>query len=68
MVEGTPPEDDVHLANLETDMGETTNLKDAHPELTAELTEAAQTWRQGIEEHWEADKEERNGTTGYVKK
>ena len=49
-------------------MGETTNLKDAHPELTAELTEAAQTWRQGIEEHWEADKEERNGTTGYVKK
>ena len=68
MVEGAPPEDDVHLADLETDMGETTNLKDEHPELTAELTEAAQTWRQGIEEHWEAHKAERNGTTGYVKK
>ena len=67
LVEGAPPEDDVHLADLETDMGETTNLKDEHPELTAELTEAAQTWRQGIEDYWEAHKEERNGTTGYVR-
>ena len=41
LVEGAPPEDDVHLANLATDMGETRNLKDAHPELTAELTAAA---------------------------
>ena len=67
LVEGAPPEDDVHLADLETDMGETTNLKDEHPEITAELTEAAQTWRQGIEDYWEAHKEERNGTTGYVR-
>ena len=37
LVEGAPPEDDVHLANLETDMGETENLKDEHPELTAEI-------------------------------
>ena len=65
--EGAPPEDDVHLANLETDMGETTNLKDEYPEITAEMTEAAQSWRQDIEDYWETHKEERNGTTGYVK-
>ena len=48
-------------------MGETTNLKGEYPEITAELTAAAQTWRQGIEDYWEARKEERNGTTGYVR-
>lgn len=68
LVEGAPPEDDVHLADLETDMGETKNLKDEYPDITVELTEAAQTWRQGIEDYWEAHKDERNGTTGYVKK
>ena len=55
LVEGAPPEDDVHLANLETDMGETKNLKDVHPEITAELIDAAQTWREGIETHWETE-------------
>ena len=68
LVEGAPPEDDVHLANLETDMGETRNLKDAHPELTTELTEAAQAWREGIETHWETEWVNPNGTTGYVKR
>ena len=67
LVEGTPPEDDVHLANLDTDMGETQNLKDEHSELTAELTEAAQTWREGIETHWETEWVNPNGTTGYIK-
>ena len=67
LVEGAPPEDDVHLADLETDMGETENLKDAHSELTAELTNAAQTWREGIETHWETEWVNPNGTTGYVK-
>lgn len=67
LVEGAPPEDDIHLANLDEDMGETKNLKDEFPDITAELTDAAQTWRNGIEEYWEAHKEERNGTTGYVK-
>ena len=67
LVEGAPPEDDVHLADLETDMGETANLKDVHPELTAALTEAAQTWREGIETHWNTKWVNPNGTTGYVK-
>jgi len=52
LVEGAPPEDDVHLANLDEDMGERHNLKEAYPELTAELVEAAQQWRAGIEARW----------------
>ncbi|MDP6597396.1 MAG: sulfatase-like hydrolase/transferase [Candidatus Poribacteria bacterium] len=65
LVEGAPTEDDVHLADLETDMGETDNRKDQHPELTAELTQLAQTWRQGIEDRWQNEWQPRtNGTTG----
>ncbi len=52
LVEGAPPEDDVHLANLEEDMGEKRNLKDEEPEVAAELTNAAVTWREGIEQRW----------------
>jgi arylsulfatase A-like enzyme len=52
LVEGAPPEDDVHLADLDEDMGERHNLKDEYPELTAELTARAQQWRAGIEERW----------------
>ncbi len=55
LVEGAPPEDAVHLANLDEDPGERRNLKDAHPDLTAELTAAARTWRAGIEARWESD-------------
>ena len=65
LVEGAPTEDDVHLADLETDMGETDNRKDQHPELTAELTQLAQTWRQGIEDRWRNEWQPKaNGTTG----
>lgn len=65
LVEGAPTEDDVHLADLETDMGETDNRKDQHPELTAELTQLAQTWRQGIEDRWQNEWQPKaNGTTG----
>jgi arylsulfatase A-like enzyme len=53
LVEGAPPQDEVHLANLEEDMAEEHNLRDAHPEITAELKEAAQTWRRRIEKRWE---------------
>jgi arylsulfatase A-like enzyme len=52
LVEGASPEDAVHLADLEADMGERVNLKDAHPGLAAELTEAALAWREGIERRW----------------
>jgi len=53
LVEGAPPEDDLHLADLEADMGETTNLKVAHPDIATELTQAAETWRAEIEQRWE---------------
>lgn len=65
LVEGAPVQDDVHLADLETDMGETNNRKDKHPELTAELTQLAQAWRQGIEDRWQNEwLPKANGTTG----
>ncbi len=38
------PADEVHLADLETDPGERTNLADQEPDLTKELTRAAKEW------------------------
>ena len=55
LVEGAPPEDAVHLCDLSRDIGERDNLGDAHPDLTAELQAAAQSWRQGIEARWDRD-------------
>lgn len=54
LVEGAPPEDAVHLANLDDDPGEQTNLKDHHPELVGELKTAAEQWRQAIEDRWQS--------------
>lgn len=69
LVEGAPEADAVHLSDLEVDVGEKHNLKEAFPELTAELKTAAEAWRQGIEDRWEREWEPNaNGTTGYVKK
>ncbi|MBE7464150.1 MAG: sulfatase-like hydrolase/transferase [Planctomycetes bacterium] len=55
LVEGAPPEDSVHLSDLEADMGERTNLKDKHPDLARELTAAAETWRAALEARWKRD-------------
>jgi len=55
LVEGAPPEDEVHLSDMEEDMGEKVNLKDEEPELTEELKQAAEQWRAGIEERWERE-------------
>ena len=55
LVEGAPPEDEVHLANLDKDMGEKNNLKDAEPALTEELKRAAEGWRANIEERWQQE-------------
>jgi arylsulfatase A-like enzyme len=55
LVEGAPPEDDVHLANLDQDVGERHNLQDRYPELTADLAEAAEDWRAGIEARWQQE-------------
>ena len=54
LVEGAPPEDEVHLANLDEDVSESVNLKDECPELAAELTGAAEHWRADIEKYWQA--------------
>lgn len=62
LVEGAPPEDAVHLADLEEDMGERHNLCAAQPGVVAELREAAETWRAGIEARWE--REWQHGTPG----
>ena len=65
LVEGAPPEDEVHLADLEADMAESTNLRDEHPQIVEGLTEAADAWRAGIEERWTGYWLPRaNGTTG----
>ena len=52
LVEGAPPEDAVHLSDVVADPGERVNLRDARPELTAELSALATRWRAGIDERW----------------
>jgi arylsulfatase A-like enzyme len=64
LVEGAPAEDAVHLSNLRTDMGERYNLVAQYPELTAELKQAAEDWRAGIEERWAREFAARYQTTG----
>ena len=65
LVEGAPVEDEVHLANLDADMGERTNLAAEQPELVAELRAAVEMWRAGIEARWAEEYAPRmNGTTG----
>jgi len=69
LVEGAPPGDDVHLADLDADMGETVNLKDVHPDVAADLTAAATAWRQSIERRWETEWQPQiNGTTTHPDK
>ncbi len=69
LVEGAPPEDDVHLANLDEDMGERHNLKDQHPELTQELKTKAEAWRGALDKRWNENWQPNiNGTTGYPTK
>lgn len=46
---------EVHLSNVETDPGESTNLAGSQPEITAELKQLAEEWRAGIEKRWEAE-------------
>jgi arylsulfatase A-like enzyme len=55
LVEGAPPEDDVHLANLAEDLGERVNLAAELPEKTAELRQLAEAWRARIEARWQTE-------------
>ncbi len=53
LVEGAPPEDAVHLADLDDDPGELNNLTAEQPDLTGELIERSERWHQGIENNWQ---------------
>lgn len=55
LVEGAPPEDAVHLSNLDDDPGERVNLATQHPALAEELKTAALSWRAGIETRWQSE-------------
>jgi arylsulfatase A-like enzyme len=69
LVEGAPPEDAVHLANLDEDMGERHNLKDAQPKRTEKLKAATESWRGRIEARWEREWQPKiNGTTTHPPK
>jgi arylsulfatase A-like enzyme len=69
LVEGAPPEDDVHLADLDADMAESVNLKEEHPDVTRELTEAAESWRAALEKRWQEEWEPNvTGTTTHPDK
>ncbi len=52
LVEGAPPEDQVHLANLATDPGERQNLAAAEPARTEAMRAAALNWLDGINARW----------------
>ena len=53
LVEGEPPQAPVFLSDLSADPGETTNLAEQMPELTAQMREKALKWRAGLEENWD---------------
>lgn len=53
LVEGAPPDDEVHLADVVEDIGERRNMAREEPEVAAGLLEAAQAWRADMEAHWE---------------
>ena len=66
LVEGASPEDAVHLADLDADMGESVNLAARHPDIAADLKREAEAWRESVEEAWnEKWDPQRQGLTGH---
>ncbi len=66
LAEEVPPEDDIHLSDLEKDSGERENLKSSLSEVTSDMVKSAKSWRDNIEKSWRekfADKS--NGTTTH---
>jgi arylsulfatase A-like enzyme len=55
LIPDEPQPDPVHLSNVRDDPGETTNLAEEAPELTAELRELVEAWRAELEDAWERD-------------
>jgi len=67
LVEGAPPEDAVHLANLADDPGEQVNLLGRYPQTAGDLQHEALAWRAGIERRWREEFAlHESGTTGRV--
>jgi arylsulfatase A-like enzyme len=67
LIQDEPQPDPVFLADVVADMAESRNLADEQPELVAELRDAAERWRQGIEERWEREHAPRfAGEMSYV--
>ena len=66
LVEGEPPQDRVHLAHLDEDMGETANLKDEFPILLPISIRKQRPGAGDIENAGHLTAERQNGTTGYV--
>ncbi len=66
LVEDATTEDDLHLANMDNDMGERQNLQDENPNLTENLKHSAEEWRANIEERWEREyAPEKQGTVTH---
>ena len=64
LVEDESATDLVWLSNLDEDIGEQINMKDARPDVTGPLTQVAESWRAEIEKRWERDfAQEYLGTT-----
>ena len=55
LVEDTDPIAEVHLSDVGNDPGESVNLAESEPTITAELTKLAEDWRASIEKRWEDD-------------
>ncbi|MEE2708765.1 MAG: sulfatase-like hydrolase/transferase [Gemmatimonadota bacterium] len=55
LLEEEAPHDEVWLSNLDEDIGEQVNLRDARPDISTPLAEEAQAWRDGIEARWDRD-------------
>ncbi|MBT5872640.1 MAG: sulfatase-like hydrolase/transferase, partial [Candidatus Latescibacteria bacterium] len=55
LVEDESATDPVWLSNLDEDIGEQINMKDARPDVTEPLTQVAESWRAEIEKRWERD-------------
>jgi arylsulfatase A-like enzyme len=55
LIDGTSPQDDVFLADLDADISEQVNLREQHPEVVAELRSAAEAWRRGIDDRWQRE-------------
>lgn len=55
IVENESPRAEVFLSDLSTDPGEKTNLSESEPEICAELTRAALSWRESVEEIWDRE-------------